>query len=102
MQIIRREFLALSGLTVAAQSIATIALAQAQAVLFEFQKFAINRQNISRTLRTGGGQFPFRMGQDFFEMSRHLCNLGAGAQASKSEAETGVFDPQIMQIYADF
>ena len=31
MQIIRREFLALSGLAVAAQSIATIALAQAQA-----------------------------------------------------------------------
>ena len=31
MQIIRREFLALSGLAVAAQSIASIALAQAQA-----------------------------------------------------------------------
>lgn len=31
MQIIRREFLALSGLAVAAQSIANIALAQAQA-----------------------------------------------------------------------
>jgi hypothetical protein len=52
---------------------ATVArtLAQAQAVLFEFQKFAINRQNIGRTLRTGGGQFPLRMGQDFFEMPRH-------------------------------
>jgi len=26
-------------------------------------------------LRTGDGQFPLRMGQDFFEMPRHLYNV---------------------------
>src|SRR5689334_7466461 len=47
------------------------ALAWAQAVLFAFPKFPVNRQNMGRTLRTGGGQFPLCMGQDFFKMPRH-------------------------------
>src|SRR5690349_25141510 len=49
----------------------TRTLAQAQAVLFELQKFPVNRKNIVRSLRTGGSQLPLRMGQDFFEMPRH-------------------------------
>jgi hypothetical protein len=38
-------------------------------------------------LRTGGGQFPLRMGQDLFKMPRHLYSLLTGTAASSPPAD---------------
>ena len=51
------------------------ALAQAQTVLLDFQKFPIDRKNVGRALRSRRSQFALGMCQDFFEVPRHQSSL---------------------------